>query len=293
MNIRYCGAGSLSRSEETSSGGMHLSCHEILYITTGRAVFSWRGNTCEAEAPAVFILPPSTPHELESGYGEIRYCFVELDKWNDFPLSDEQVDHWNFMQSQNDVYAKTLAASSIILSIEFVYAMHSTGNAPRNSNLEEACLLEIRKIYKLIAHVVIESGDEPAYWERKDKRKSRAAVDLMIDYMDTRYKEDITLEELAQSVYLHPSYVVRLFKKHKGMTPFEYLRDLRLRAAASYLSGSDMPISDIVQKTGFNSLHYFTRMFSSHYGQSPAEWRRQIRSRSKSAPMANAESPSC
>ncbi|MCU6709944.1 AraC family transcriptional regulator [Paenibacillus sp. J5C_2022] len=278
MKIRFCGTGSISqRTEFSSIGGMHRSCHEILYITAGRAVFKWRGNVCEADSPAVFILSASTPHELACSYDGIQFLFIEIDEWGEFPFSEEQVDQWNFKQSRKDVNIKTLEASAILQSIDFVYHLQSTGSALRDSNLTDVCLLEIHKIYRLIAHELEASKGGTLSRELKSRPKSREAVDLLIDYMDWKYKEDVSLEELAKVVYLHPSYLVRLFKKHTNMTPFEYLRDLRLKAAASYLSGSDLSIRDVVQQTGFNSVHYFTRLFTSSYGQSPAEWRKLMR----------------
>ncbi|BBI31067.1 helix-turn-helix transcriptional regulator [Cohnella abietis] len=277
MKIRYCGAGTLSRSAEKPGGGMHTLSHEILYITGGKVRFKWRGNACEAEAPAVFILSASTPHELESLHGEAKYRFLELVEMEDFPFSEKQVDEWNFMQIRKDIYSRTVLGSSIVQSLDFVYHLQSTGEALQDSNLGEVCLLEVRKMYKLIAHLLEATSNQISVSKHQVKHKSRAAVDLLIDYMDWRYKENITLEALAGCVSLDPSYLVRLFKKHVNMTPFEYLRDLRLKAAASYLSGSDMPISAIIQETGFTSVHYFTRLFKARYGQSPAEWRKQLK----------------
>ncbi|OUS76373.1 hypothetical protein B1748_11855 [Paenibacillus sp. MY03] len=276
MKIRNCGVGTLSRSAELPGGGMHPSSYEILYITEGKVRFMWRANICEAEAPAVFILAASTPHELESLQAEAKFRFLELDEIEEFPFTDQQVDEWNFMQAHKGIYSKTMLASSILQTLDFVYHLQSTGLAGQDSNLGDVCLLEIRKTYKLIAHM-IEDPEKSAGEERKVKHKSRAAVDLLIDYMDWRYKENVTLEALAEVVALDPSYLVRLFKKHMQMTPFEYLRDLRLKAAASYLSGSDLPISAIAQDTGFASVHYFSRIFKAHYGQSPAEWRKHLK----------------
>jgi len=261
---------------------MHPSCHEILYITEGKVRFRWRDNLCEAEAPAVFVLAASTPHGLESVHAESKFRFAEIEEGDDFPLSEKQVDEWNFIQARKGIYSKTLLASSILQSLDFVYHLQATGAARQDSNLEDVCLLEIRKIYKLIAHVLGGTGTGLPAGRRAAKHKSRVAVDLLIDYMDWRYQEEITLETLADLVQLDPSYLVRVFKQHKNTTPFGYLRDLRLKAAASYLSGSDLPISAIVQESGFNSVHYFTRLFKQHYGQSPAEWRKQLKQTGKS-----------
>ncbi|MFC4601188.1 helix-turn-helix domain-containing protein [Cohnella hongkongensis] len=277
MKIRWCGAGTLLRGAEKPGGGMHPSCHELLHITEGRVRFKWRGNECEAEAPAVFMLPESTPHQLESLHAESKFRFLELYEPEDFRFTERQVDEWNFMQAHKGTYAKTALASSILQALDLAYHLHATGASGQDADLQEVCLLEIRKTYRLIAHMLGLSANSAAASSRKPKVRARDAVDLVVDYLDWRYKEEVTLEALAELVALDPSYLVRLFKKHMGKTPFEYLRDLRLKAAASYLSGSDMAISDILQETGFNSVHHFTRLFKSRYGSSPAEWRKQLR----------------
>lgn len=69
-----------------------------------------------------------------------------------------------------------------------------------------------------------------------------------------------------------------MFKKQTNRTPFDYLRDLRLKAALRYLSATDLPISTIVEETGFKSVHYFSRLFKQIYGQSPSAWRMEQRS---------------
>jgi len=277
MKIRLCGTGTLLRSAEKPGGGMHALCHELLYITEGKVRFRWRGNVCEAEAPAVFMLPDATPHELESLQAESKFRFLELTEPDDYRFSEDQVDEWNFMQARKEFYAKTRLASSILQALDFVYHLCSSGLAEQDEDIREVSLLEIRKTYRLISHILGLARTDAIPNERRAKVKSRAAIDLVIDYLDWRYKENVTLESLAELVSLDPSYLVRLFKKHTNMTPFEYLRNLRLKAAASYLSGSDMPIGAIVLETGFNSVHHFTRLFKAHYGQSPAEWRRQLK----------------
>ncbi len=277
MKIRLCSAGSISKSADIPGGGMHPSIYEILHITGGKVRFRWMDNVCDAEAPAVFIMSVSTPHELTSLHSEAKFRFVELADWDQFPFTDKQVDQWNFMQSRKDIYSKTLLASSIIQSLDFVYHLQSTGVAHQDPNLDEVCLLEIQKTYKLIAHILDSTSNEMPSSVLKTKRKPREVADLLINYMDWRYKENITLETLAELAHLHPSYLVRMFKKQTKTTPFDYLRDLRLKAAVRYLSGSDMPISAIIEVTGFNSVHYFTRLFKQAYGQSPAEWRKQLR----------------
>jgi len=276
VKIRLCRAGSISRSDDIPGGGMHPSLYEILQITSGKVRFRWMSNACEAEAPAVFIMSVSTPHLLESLHGEAKFRFIELSEINNFMFTDKQIDQWNFMQAKKDVYSEPLAAS-IIQSLDFVYHLQSSGSAHQDPNLEEVCLLEIQKTYKLIAHLLHRSLRGPHFEDPNAKQKPQDVAELLMEYMDAFYKENISLKQLADLVHLSPSYLVRMFKKQTNTTPFDYLSDLRLKAAVRFLSVTEMPISVIVEETGFRSVHYFSRIFKQAYGQSPAEWRKQHR----------------
>jgi transcriptional regulator GlxA family with amidase domain len=58
----------------------------------------------------------------------------------------------------------------------------------------------------------------------------------------------------------------------------QYLSNLRLSAATSFLIHTEMGIQQIAEETGFNSIHYFSRLFKRTYGVSPQQWRAKRRS---------------
>ncbi|MFD0714492.1 helix-turn-helix domain-containing protein [Paenibacillus sp. GCM10027626] len=277
MKIRLCGTGTLTRLDEVMAGGVHTSTHEILYIVSGKAKFRWNDRQCIAEAPAVFVILPSTPHQLESLSPEIKYRFLEITDIKESPLATQLMDDWNRQQAQNDFYSRSIIGAAILESFDWVHHLHVTGEARRHPDMEQVCLLEIRKIYHLISFLLGPSPDIDSSRNRTPEWDAKETVDQLINYMEWRYKEEITLTSLANLVHLNPSYLIRLFKSHTNVTPFEYLRDLRLKAAASLLSGSQMPIHEIAQETGIGSVHYFCRIFKKTYGLSPAEWRKQLR----------------
>lgn len=65
------------------------------------------------------------------------------------------------------------------------------------------------------------------------------------------------------------------FKKWSGKTPIDYRNEIRITAAASLLKRSNLTVSEIAFKTGFEDPYYFSRMFKKHYGISPAAYRKQ------------------
>ena len=95
----------------------------------------------------------------------------------------------------------------------------------------------------------------------------------MLQYIETHFSEDISLDALAKSANISKSEALRCFKDTIQTTPFKYLTDLRLSKAARLLTESDLPISEISSMTGFNQQSYFGKCFKEKMGCSPSEFR--------------------
>lgn len=97
-----------------------------------------------------------------------------------------------------------------------------------------------------------------------------AAVELIAREYDRR----LTIDELAESVSMSPSYFTRRFKSHFGTTPHRYLRRVRLMAVADLLSTTDMPLSKIARATGHYDQSHMSNEFARERGLTPAGYRR-------------------
>ena len=75
-------------------------------------------------------------------------------------------------------------------------------------------------------------------------------------------------------VYLNPAYFSTLFKKVTGQNFVDYLQKVRIKEAQNLLSNTHMPISEIAEKTGYKSAHYFSKVFLKAVGIKPTEYRR-------------------
>lgn len=98
-------------------------------------------------------------------------------------------------------------------------------------------------------------------------------IEPSIRHIRDYYSDDITVDALAEICNLSKSYFCRSFKNITGKTVMEYLMDYRLKIADSMLRNSDMIISDIAEKCGFQSMSYFCRSYKKLYGIKPSERR--------------------
>lgn len=94
-----------------------------------------------------------------------------------------------------------------------------------------------------------------------------------IQYLGTHYGEHITLEDMAQKVYLSPSYFSRIFKKETGITFSAYLNRVRIEHSKELLRHPNIRLTDIALMVGFEDQSYFTKVFKKLTGTTPLHYR--------------------
>lgn len=101
----------------------------------------------------------------------------------------------------------------------------------------------------------------------------KSVADIIREYVDTHYMEDISRESLEHILYFDPDYASRLFKKETGISFMNYVIQKRLEMARQLLETTRLPISAISSKVGYDNYSYFTRLFRKETGKTPAEYR--------------------
>ena len=112
-------------------------------------------------------------------------------------------------------------------------------------------------------------------FERKREGKEEEIIRPAIEYMAQRFKEDITVEQLAELAHLSKSHFMRCFRQAVGIGAIEHLSKLRIHAACEALSDSADQISDIAFACGYSNLSNFNRQFLKKVGCSPREYRKR------------------
>lgn len=105
--------------------------------------------------------------------------------------------------------------------------------------------------------------------------KALPRLHKVINLLEQNYNRTYSVDELADSVSLSKHYFQNLFKKTYGVSPIEYLTNVRIKHAKFMLSHYHYTSSEIAYNTGFNSPYYFSRVFKLHTGLSPREYRAQ------------------
>ncbi len=97
----------------------------------------------------------------------------------------------------------------------------------------------------------------------------------VLEYINTHYKECITLDRISDVACMSKYHFCRTFKKVTGATVLEYLNNIRLSKVHSLLLDTKYSIEEIAQEAGFSSAVNVARAFKKAYGMSPRTFRKE------------------
>lgn len=94
-------------------------------------------------------------------------------------------------------------------------------------------------------------------------------------YMESHYKEGISIDDVIERVHLSKRNFIRRFKKATGNTPLEYLQRIKIEDVKKALESSNEPIGEIIFRSGYQDAGSFRQLFKKHTGLSPMEYRKK------------------
>lgn len=100
-------------------------------------------------------------------------------------------------------------------------------------------------------------------------------VDKIVTYFEEHYSEKISLDQIAENLYLSPFYISKIFKSEIGDTPIHYLINIRLEKAKSLLeTDKESSIQEIAAMVGYDDAYHFSKLFKKRYGMAPSQIRK-------------------
>ena len=120
-----------------------------------------------------------------------------------------------------------------------------------------------RQLYQACSRIEISDSETAALYHR------------ILRKICDEYMNPITAENIAAELHYSASYIRALFKKKSGRSIHAYLNEVRLRQAASLLTGSSFPVTQIAHTTGFGDSNYFSTAFKARFGSSPQQYRKE------------------
>lgn len=114
----------------------------------------------------------------------------------------------------------------------------------------------------------IDSATE-SYGQKKQEELVDAAVGYIVKDLAS---ETLSVNEVADKLFLHPVYLNRIFKKEKGVSVGQYIISERMKMAADLLKTQHLSANVVSELVGYKSYANFNLMFKKYYGCSPSQY---------------------
>ena len=95
----------------------------------------------------------------------------------------------------------------------------------------------------------------------------------VLDYMQENFGQSLTLAELAEEAGSSRFHFIKLFRQKLGITPHRYLTEIRMTAACTMLTTTDLPVAQIASACGTQSAAQFAAAFKRHFSHTPSAFR--------------------
>lgn len=240
--------------------GPALRNHFLLhFILKGKGILQLGAQRYPVKAGQAFLITPNNPATY---YADEKnpwsYAWVEFDG-----LKAAEYITRTGLSPESPVYIPcvpklkdTMPAEQILLHM---LAHH-----------EESSLYLISHLYLLLDSMMKYSKTEAK--ERPGTLKDFYMKEA-IHYMEEHYKENISIEHLADWCGLNRTYFSKLFKESLEITPQEFLMKYRMSKACELLSKTNLPVNEVAAAISYQNPLHFSRAFKKIYGVSPREWR--------------------
>jgi len=221
----------------------------VEYILEGEGTIEIDGTVLHPKKGDSYLIPQGSDHTYySSSTNPWTKIWVNLSG----DLTDKLIDTYGLRDKHlfKDLYLGDLLDGII---------MHAKNDHPYQ--ILESGKLVYEIFYRIHNHVI------------NKKIINSPSANLLINYINDRINEPITLTDLASYINKSEQQCIRIFKTHFNITPYQYILDKKIEMAKLYLKNTPMSIRDISFKLSFSDEFYFSNIFKKKTGIAPSTFR--------------------
>lgn len=242
--------------------------YELCFVLSGEGTNIVNGVPHELARGSMFLLTPADFHEIYPRDGQYLELFNVV--FSHEVLSAELQD---LLFQDGSQHAAQFAAPAFA---EIEREFRLIGEELRNS-LPGHFLVARGALERILIFLTRRGGPVPPSPPPKPTAYRHDAIHKALVYVQHHFREPLTLEHAARQAQLAPNYFSECFHRMTGCPFQNYLQTLRLQFAKSLLSASDIPVTEICEASGFNTLTHFERAFKRKFHLTPREFRKKSR----------------
>lgn len=243
---------------------------ELTYIYEGEGEYEINGELYSVREGDLLFINPKVTHTTRITKAALGLYSIAF---TDVAFYGMPENHFLF-ENQGPVYSCPKETAEKFTNIFSTMLEENKRNLPGKYFLMQSYLVQLL----LLLHRSITCAEEPSQKKAPTGRcfpssGKKQMVEEIKSYLKEHYTDKISLDGIAQNMYLSPIYISKIFKEETGVSPIHYLIELRLGKAARLLTETQLKIQDIATMTGYENVYHFSRLFKKHFNSSPKTYR--------------------
>ncbi len=251
--------------------------HELVLIQGGHGIHEVAGERYDLRMGDIFVLTGETVHSYTNSTSPLRLYNVIYNPeklpvpWNElnaipgfmalFTLAPKLQAMGRFSQHCQLPVAAFTHAEHLIIELSKELESQEVGYRTNACALFTQLIIFLSRQYYTNCPISL----HPLLW-----------LGEILNYMETHFDKQVTLGNLTAIANISERTLLRHFQETLGISPIEYLLNIRLTRATKLLTEQPtMPIANVAKQVGFIDSNYFSRMFHKRMGMSPLKYRRK------------------
>ncbi|RMD85013.1 MAG: AraC family transcriptional regulator [Lentisphaerae bacterium] len=245
-------------------GTIRVACNRQLFVVS-------RGEAC--------IIPPATLHWSQAISEDVHRVCLHFDwshsgkpTWPPFVFVAEGHFQRELAKTMSPPLPQPCLANSLELTLinQYLSPIRTVWNKqPPSLELQLRAQIAFREL--LLCVLAQTAPIQPA----QDTGKAFILVQKLKQYLEQHFRDPaLDMRMVARVHHITPEYLSTLFCDHLGISPLQYLHQLRIRDACALLetNTTNLSISEIAAKVGIPNLTWFSRLFRRHTGMTPTQY---------------------
>lgn len=230
----------------------HHSC--IAFLEEGDFVYTIHNHVERYHSGSLLYIPCGASYQYRVTSDSIHSYQIDFDFYN-------LEDHDKITTGDEPILVSSNLQGEIRLIIQSicVQALFTTPSAE---------LEAMGNLYRLISFIFQNNEDKAG--------TARTKMNMVINYMNHNYMDNIQTSQLSDMCSLSNAQFYRLFATATGMTPHNYLLQLRVNAACSMLRSTNLSVTEIAAYLGFDNIFSFSQTFKRIKNISPSQYRNNV-----------------
>jgi AraC-like DNA-binding protein len=239
----------------------NLPSYLIKYTISGEGILEYDGRSYTVKPGQVFWIDCMKPQYYHTSprKGEWRIIWVHF-------YGPTCEAYYNIFMAQNDGSSMINVDSDVAIksALDALVSLYKGGDSNLVTDVQASGYLTSIMMRCITAAA---------------SRKDHASLpDFVVDarsYINFHYTERITLDDLSHALSVNKYYLQKLFKRHMGISPNEYIIQMRLTRAKQLLRTTRLPVSQVSMDVGISNIGHFINLFKSHEGITPGSYRQR------------------